>query len=52
MIEESGHNNAYFPLFIPKSFLEKEAKHVQKILGKIGLNFIEFDLSTPKGVYR
>ena len=29
MIEESGHDNAYFPLFIPKSFLEKEAKHVE-----------------------
>tara|TARA_B100000809_G_scaffold39166_1_gene34267 strand:- start:4831 stop:6291 length:1461 start_codon:yes stop_codon:yes gene_type:complete len=28
-IEESGHKNAYFPLFIPKSFLEKEAKHVE-----------------------
>jgi prolyl-tRNA synthetase len=25
----TGHKNAYFPLFIPKSFLEKEAKHVQ-----------------------
>ncbi|MEC7822806.1 MAG: proline--tRNA ligase [Candidatus Neomarinimicrobiota bacterium] len=29
MIEESGHENAYFPLFIPKSFFEKEAKHVE-----------------------
>ena len=29
MIEETGHENAYFPLFIPKSFLEKEAKHVE-----------------------
>ena len=28
MIIDSGHENAYFPLFIPKSFLEKEAKHV------------------------
>ena len=27
-IIDSGHENAYFPLFIPKSFLEKEAKHV------------------------
>ncbi len=24
-----GHENAYFPLFIPKSFLEKEAEHVE-----------------------
>ncbi len=29
MIEETGHENAYFPLFIPKSFFEKEAKHVE-----------------------
>ena len=25
----TGHKNAYFPLFIPKSFLEKEAAHVE-----------------------
>lgn len=29
MFKESGHVNAYFPLFIPKSFLSKEAKHVE-----------------------
>lgn len=28
-IKETGHQNAYFPLFIPKSFLEKEKEHVQ-----------------------
>ncbi|MBI5346270.1 MAG: proline--tRNA ligase [Chlamydiae bacterium] len=27
--KETGHQNAYFPLFIPVSFLEKEAKHVE-----------------------
>lgn len=27
--KESGHKNAYFPLFIPKSFFEKEAEHVE-----------------------
>jgi len=27
--KETGHVNAYFPLFIPSSFLEKEAEHVQ-----------------------
>ncbi len=27
--KESGHVNAYFPLFIPKSFLSKEAQHVE-----------------------
>jgi len=29
MFKESGHVNAYFPLFIPKSFFEKEAEHVE-----------------------
>lgn len=27
--KESGHQNAYFPLFIPLSFMEKEAQHVE-----------------------
>ncbi|MDJ0652165.1 MAG: proline--tRNA ligase [Simkaniaceae bacterium] len=27
--KETGHQNAYFPLFIPLSYLEKEAKHVE-----------------------
>src|ERR1041385_56543 len=25
----TGHQNAYFPLFIPKSYLEREAEHVE-----------------------
>ncbi|NBD37698.1 MAG: proline--tRNA ligase [Verrucomicrobia bacterium] len=29
MFKETGHRNAYFPLFIPKSYLEKEAEHVE-----------------------
>jgi len=29
MFKETGHQNAYFPLFIPKSFLSKEADHVE-----------------------
>jgi prolyl-tRNA synthetase len=28
-IKASGHKNAYFPLFIPESFLQKEAEHVK-----------------------
>ncbi len=28
-IKETGHVNAYFPLFIPKSYLEKEKEHVE-----------------------
>jgi prolyl-tRNA synthetase len=27
--KDTGHSNAYFPLFIPKSYLSKEAKHVE-----------------------
>ena len=29
MFKETGHRNAYFPIFIPMSFLEKEARHVE-----------------------
>lgn len=27
--KETGHENAYFPLFIPKSYLDREAEHVE-----------------------
>jgi prolyl-tRNA synthetase len=29
MFKKSGHQNAYFPLFLPKSYLNKEAEHVK-----------------------
>jgi prolyl-tRNA synthetase len=29
MFKATGHKNAYFPLFIPESFLHKEAEHVE-----------------------
>ena len=29
MFKSTGHRNAYFPLFIPLSYLEKEAAHVE-----------------------
>jgi len=29
MFKDTGHKNAYFPLFIPLSYLEKEAEHVE-----------------------
>ena len=29
MFKETGHENAYFPLLIPESFLKKEAEHVE-----------------------
>jgi len=28
-IKKTGHQNAYFPIFIPESFIKKEAKHVE-----------------------
>lgn len=28
-IKDSGHSNAYFPLFIPESFLQKETEHLE-----------------------
>ena len=27
--KETGHENAYFPLFVPMSFIEKEAQHIE-----------------------
>ena len=29
MFKMTGHENAYFPIFIPKSYLSKEAAHVE-----------------------
>ena len=29
MIKDTGHVNAYFPLFIPESFIKREAEHVE-----------------------
>ena len=29
MFKNTGHKNAYFPLFIPKSYLSKEADHIE-----------------------
>src|ERR671924_1812768 len=29
MFKETGHQNAYFPLFIPQSFIAREAAHVE-----------------------
>ena len=31
MFKATGHQNAYFPLFIPQSFLQKEAQHVEGV---------------------
>lgn len=37
MFRETGHQNAYFPLFIPLSFLAKEAEHVEGFAMECGV---------------
>ncbi|MDP3909234.1 MAG: proline--tRNA ligase [Gemmatimonadales bacterium] len=37
MIRATGHKNAYFPLFIPMSFLAKEAEHVEGFAKEVAL---------------
>src|SRR5512143_3354301 len=37
MFKATGHRNAYFPLFIPKSFLEKEAEHVEGFAPEVAI---------------
>lgn len=35
MIKKTGHKNAYFPLFIPESFLKKEAEHFKGFVPEV-----------------
>jgi prolyl-tRNA synthetase len=37
MFKETGHQNAYFPLFVPQSFLEREAEHVEGFAKEVAL---------------
>jgi prolyl-tRNA synthetase len=37
MFKETGHQNAYFPLFIPQSFLAREAEHVEGFAKEVAL---------------
>lgn len=37
MFRETGHSNAYFPLFIPEAFLRKEAEHVEGFAPEVAL---------------
>ena len=37
MFKATGHQNAYFPLFIPQSFLAKEAEHVEGFAKEVAL---------------
>src|SRR5665647_170123 len=41
MFKETGHVNAYFPLFITKSFFSKEAAHVERFAGALETYTIE-----------
>jgi len=37
MFKATGHQNAYFPLFIPQSFLAKEAEHIEGFAKEVAL---------------
>ena len=37
MFKETGHRNAYFPLFIPHSFMQREAEHVEGFSPELAL---------------
>ena len=37
MFKDTGHENAYFPLFIPLSYLQKEAEHVEGFAPELAL---------------
>ena len=41
MIEDSGHENAYFPLFIPKVFLKKKQNMLKVLLKNVLLSPIQ-----------
>jgi len=55
MFKATGHVNAYFPLFIPQSFLAKEAQHVEgfamecAVVTHSGLEKTEEGVLVPKG---
>jgi prolyl-tRNA synthetase len=50
MIKDTGHKNAYFPLFIPKSFLTKEAEHVDGFAKECAVVTHHRLMATPDGV--
>lgn len=50
MFKETGHENAYFPLFIPKSFLSKEAQHVEGFAKECAVITHSRLINTPDGV--
>ena len=50
MFKATGHTNAYFPLFIPQSFLSKEAEHVEGFAKECAVVTHHRLKSTPDGV--
>ncbi|MCH8558341.1 MAG: proline--tRNA ligase [Balneolia bacterium] len=50
MFKDTGHQNAYFPLFIPKSFLSKEASHVEGFAKECAVVTHSRLISTDNGV--
>ncbi|MCH8569470.1 MAG: proline--tRNA ligase [Balneolales bacterium] len=50
MFKDTGHQNAYFPLFIPKSFLSKEANHVEGFAKECAVVTHSRLISTENGV--
>ncbi len=49
MFKETGHVNAYFPLFIPKSFLSREAEHVEGFAKECAVITHHRLMNDPKG---
>jgi len=50
LFKATGHVNAYFPLFIPKSFFSKEAAHVKGLPKNVLLSLItDSNLMNPAG---
>lgn len=49
MFKETGHVNAYFPLLIPRSFLEKEAEHVEGFAKECAVVTHHRLVANPKG---
>ncbi len=48
--KETGHKNAYFPLFIPQSFLAKEAQHVEGFAKECAVVTHSRLKATPDGI--
>lgn len=49
MFKETGHRNAYFPLFIPLSFMEREAAHVEGFAKECAVVTHHRLIANPKG---